>query len=43
MVVLIRYIIIGLFSFTAASILVFQSIEIFHAFVDMFFNDYKSR
>jgi hypothetical protein len=32
----IRFVIIGFFSISAASMLTFQGIEIFHAFVDLF-------
>jgi hypothetical protein len=32
---LFRFILIGLFSFTALSVMSFQAVEIFHAFTDM--------
>jgi hypothetical protein len=32
----IRFVVIGLFSVSAASMLTYQGIEIFHAFVDFF-------
>ncbi|SER21987.1 hypothetical protein SAMN05216362_16111 [Piscibacillus halophilus] len=33
-----RFLMIGLFSFTAMSLMSFQGVEIFHAFVDLFKN-----
>ena len=34
----IRYVIIGVFSLTAVSMLTYQGIEIYHAFIDFFKN-----
>ncbi|WHY73327.1 hypothetical protein [Fictibacillus enclensis] len=33
---MIRFALIGLFSMTAASLILFQSLEVFHAFLDIF-------
>ncbi|WP_408011848.1 hypothetical protein ACJROX_04670 [Pseudalkalibacillus sp. A8] len=43
MMFLLRYLMIGFFSVTAVSLIAFQSIEIFQAFIETFFTDMKHK
>ncbi|WP_268964074.1 hypothetical protein [Pseudalkalibacillus berkeleyi] len=40
---LFRYVVIGFFSITAMSLVAFQAVEIFQAFMEIFFTDMKSK
>ncbi len=43
MLFLLRYVVIGFFSLTALSLVAFQSVEIFQAFMELFFTDMKHK
>ncbi len=40
---LLRYLVIGFFSVTAVSLIAFQSVEVFQAFMEMFFHDIRKK